>query len=67
VKEQHQTDPDPVRRLLWAAYDALAPALGDPDPASRARHLADLARLVAAAQAANDTAMQGNFNAPRPD
>ena len=54
MKEQHQTDPDPVRRILWAAYDALAPALGDPDPASRARHLAELARLVAAAQAAND-------------
>jgi hypothetical protein len=58
VKEQHQTDPDPVRRLLWAAYDALAPALGDPDPASRARHLAELARLVAAAQAANDALLR---------
>jgi hypothetical protein len=58
VKEQHQTDPDPVRRLLWAAYDALAPALGAPDPASRARHLAELARLVAAAQAANDALLR---------
>jgi hypothetical protein len=44
----------PVRRLLFEAYDALAPALGETRPDFRARHLADLVRLVAAAQAAND-------------
>ena len=52
-----QPDPDPVRALLFDAAEALATALGETDPARRAAHLADLARLTAAAQAANDGAL----------
>lgn len=54
MQELHQSDPDPVRRILWALYDAFAPALGETDPACRAEHLAELARLVAEAEIANE-------------
>ena len=60
-------DPDPVRALLFDAAEALATALGESDPTRRAAHLADLARLTAAAQAANARAMQANFNDRRAD
>lgn len=53
MQDLHATDPDPVRRILWALYDAFAPALGETDPACRAVHLATLARLVAEAEVAN--------------
>lgn len=56
MQAPHAPDPDPVRRLLFDAAEALACALGEPDPARRAAYLTDLARLTAAAQAANDAA-----------
>jgi len=54
MQDRYPDEPDPVKRLLYDVAEALGPAVGTPDPACRAIYLADLARLVAAAQAAND-------------
>lgn len=59
---------DPLTEAICQAVDALAVALGDPDPVRRARALADAARWTAAAQAAHAAVLAAHeaHDAPAP-